>query len=155
MGTPNRQSIIADIKSTLEGITTGNGYQTDVDTVETVIRDWADHDIAGYPWIGIMPQLQNYTYQPGAVMRVVLRILLVAHVSSTTKALAHTSLDDLHDDIIAALETDTTRGGNAVSTTIVDHQDDTADPDTVDHDGVKGTLNMNLNVVYYRNRSLS
>lgn len=52
-----QEQILTALKSVLEGITTTNGYRTDVATVEWAAKDWNEApSSAPLPWIGIAPQ---------------------------------------------------------------------------------------------------
>ena len=111
-----------------------------------MIRDFGDVVDSRRPWIGIMPQQQTFAYEPGSSMRCVMPVLIVAHLHAATKAEVIDDVDDLHDDIIAALMVDETRGGHAAMTFIDSEQDDTGDPDSK----ASGTLEMIIRVIYYR-----
>lgn len=155
MGTPLREAILDDVQTTLEGITVANGYKTTVVTVERVIRHWGDVGSSLRPWLGYMSQPQRFTHQPFGQMRTVMPLYIAGHITASTKAAAAAALTNLEDDIIAALEADTTRGGNAVMTHIISQQDDAGDPDTVDSQGVSGTLELIAEVVYQRDTGSS
>lgn len=155
MGTPNRQLIIDNIKTTLESITVANGYKTTVHTVEILVENWETVGGNERPWIGFKPNSQTIETMPFNTMRARLPFSLVAHVNTASKALTKTALDNLHDDIIAALLSDITRGGNACFTTITSHDDDIGNSDSTDSRGVGGTLRVEFEVVYFRNISLA
>ena len=155
MAAPPREAILANVQTTLEGITTVNGYKTDVQTVERVIRHWDDVAGSTRPWIGYMSQPQRFAHHAFGSMRVVMPLYIAAHVSGSTKTAVAAALTNLEDDIVAALSDDTTRGGNATMTHIISQQDDAGDPDTTDSQGVSGTLEVIAEVVYHRSTGSS
>jgi len=142
--------ILANVKTVLETITVANGYRTNVELVEKVIRDWQDTGSGSRPWIGFMPQVQLFEAHSFGNLRVTLPILIAAHIVAATEDLADDALTDLEDDIVDALSLDTTRGGNATFTRLISQQDDIGDPDSTDHNGAGGTLVIKINVVYHR-----
>lgn len=148
--TTARTNILANVQTTLEGITVANGYNTDVVTVEGVVRDWGEVNAILRPWIGFIPQTTTYSYEPGGRIRSVMRLLVFAHLSSASKAAASVALDNLQDDLIAAMNADTTRGENAVMSTLVDAQDDIGDPDSKDSNGIVTVTMQSWDIVYYR-----
>lgn len=150
MATPARKLILDDIKTALEAITVAGGYKTTVVTVERVIRDWADVSAALRPWLGFMPEMERFQFLPGNQIRMVLPVVIIGHLSSTSVDNKHSAISNLHDDIIAALGADATRGGNAINTIITSSEDDTGDPDSLDSAGRSGTLKVNAEVWYMR-----
>ena len=82
-------------------------------------------------------------------------VIIAAHVDGTSEANKDEQIEALTDDIFAALNADTTRGGNASHTTVIDDENDNGDPDTVDHTGVSGTLIVRCEVVYFRTTGAS
>jgi len=150
MATPARKLILDNIKTTLAAILVSGGYKTTVVTVERVIRDWGDVAAALRPWIGFMPRVEQFQFLPGGQIRVVMPVIIVGQVSGTTVDNKHSLLSNLHDDIVAALGVDPTRGGNAVNTLITQIEDDTGDPDTVDSQGRSGLLEVTAEVHYMR-----
>lgn len=150
MATPARALILDNIKTTMAAILVAGGYKTTVVTVERVIRDWADPGAIQKPWIGFMPRVEIFRFLPGNQIRVTMPVLIVGHISSTTVDAKHTALSNLHDDIVAALGVDPTRGGNAINTVVLQTEDDTGDPDTVDSQGRSGTVEVTAEVTYMR-----
>jgi len=155
MGTPNRTSILDNIETTLTGITTANGYKTDVTTVERVLKTWDEVGSEQYPWLGFLAGIATPEYQPGNLMRMILPFTLFGHINepSSTKSDA---LSDLEDDLIAALNADQTRGDYAVSTTIKTIMSDDGDPDSDEGSkGGSGTIVMEIEIVYMRTTASS
>tara|TARA_R110002020_G_scaffold171937_3_gene362049 strand:+ start:1641 stop:2102 length:462 start_codon:yes stop_codon:yes gene_type:complete len=151
MGTPVRKDIVSNIGSVLATITTDNGYKTTVVTVEAVGKTWADVGSGAKPWIGYAPVRESFEYFPGSQIRVVLNVTIIAHISGTTQADRATKLNDLLDDIIAALNLDTTRGGKAIATTITTVETDEGSPDA---NGF-GSMVLTVDVPYIRTLSAS
>jgi len=145
MATPTRRLVLQNIKTVLETISTGNGYKTDVDTVEALGKSWATVKPGEKPWIGIVPQRESLKFEYSNI-RVVLSVLIIGHVAGSTQDDRASKLNDLLDDIIAAVNTDTTRDNNAISTTIIAVETDEGAPDG---DG-DGSMVVTLNIVYFR-----
>lgn len=150
MATPARKEILDNIETTLAAILTAGGYNTDVVTVEKLIRDHDDVAASLRPWIGFMARPEQFGYLPGGQIRVVMPIFIGFHLTSSSEANRNTDLANLHDDIVAALGSDPTRGGNAVSTMITTAQDDLGDPDNTDSQGRNSTGTIEAQVVYMR-----
>lgn len=123
--TRNRESILADIKTTLQGITTANGYDSDVKLVEQERRTYEEVERSRMPWIGFWPALTQPPVVPypfGQYAKI-LEVEVWAHVATdqdpTTEA-GRTEriqrLGRLEEDILVALDVDPTRGGYAVDT---------------------------------------
>lgn len=150
MGTPARALILADVLTTLESITVANGYHTGVVTVEAVLKGWDDIGQQQYPWVGYLPGVTRFEYQPSGYIRCTVPLMIVAHINAGPDTIS-SALSALEDDLIAALNADTTRSGNAVSTTIVSSALDDGDPDVGEGSkGGSGTIVMELDIVYFR-----
>ena len=146
MATPARRLILQNIKTVLETITTGNGYKTTVVKVEALGKSWATVKPGEKPWLGIVPQREAFQYQPAGLMRSALTVLVIAHVTGTTQDDRGSKLNNLLDDVIASMNLDTTRGSNAIHTTITGVETDEGAPDG---DG-DGSMVVTLDVVYLR-----
>ena len=146
MASSIRQKIVEDVETSLDAIAIAGGFQTDVTTVERLIRHWDDNK-SDRPWIGFTPSRETYQYQPNNCIRVTLPFQLLAYVDKVDQAVrADTTqkVNDLLDDIIKALMADPTRSGNAVMTTITN--DDTDES----IDCPVGIVQLNFTVVYFR-----
>jgi len=161
MATPARALALANMQTALRAISVANGYKSTVAgaSVETVLRQEDDLGAIQMPWIGFMPELDRPTYQPFGLMRTRMKVRLWAFVAATTDALCNTAINNLIDDIIAALSADVTRGGNAI-TTMLDEgegiQTNEGHPDkTVASGRHIGAIVMVWNVDYNRNTSSS
>jgi len=150
MSTPPRESILDNVQTVFEGITVANGYKSDTETVERLIRDWHNAHEGWKLWLGYMPQTQRFKHHAFNSMRVTMPLMIVAHVSGSTKDEATAAITNIEDDIIAALMDDPTRGGYATLTHIISQRDDIGDPDTMDSTGAGGTLEIIAEVVYHR-----
>ena len=144
MSTPSRQNIVSNLKTTLETITTSNGYDTDIATVQILAKSWLQVPQQIRPWLGIVPQETNYQYLPNGIIRSVFVVDIIGHVANGTADQKRSRLSGLIDDLFAALNVDTTRNGNAVMTTVVSSETDEGDPES------DGTLVLRINVVYMR-----
>ena len=145
MATPTRRLVLQNIKTVLETISTANSYKTDVDTMEALGKSWATVKPGQKPWLGIVPQRESLSFEYSNI-RVVLTLLVIGHVAGTTQDDRASQLNDLLDDVIAALNTDTTRDNNAISTTITSVETDEGAPDG---DG-DGSMVITTNVAYFR-----
>jgi hypothetical protein len=144
MATPSRKLIIDNLKTTLESITVANGYNSTVNTVEVLAKTWLQVSEVVRPWLGIVPQETKYEYLPAGLVRSTMQISVIGHVPNGTYAEKRDRLADLLDDLFAAVNVDTTRAGNAVSTTVSSAETDEGAPEA------EGTIVIDLNVVYMR-----
>ena len=144
MATPSRELIVDNIKTALEGITVAGGYKSTVSTVEIQAKSWLQVPEGIRPWIGIVPLATRYAYNPGDLVRSTFKIDLIANVQAGTGAEKRERLCDLEDDIWAALQADTTRNNNAISTSLVETETDEGDPES------DGTMVISLEVDYMR-----
>ena len=151
MGTPARTSILSNVGTTLATITTGNGYKVTIVTVEPVGKTWAGVPKGLKPWVGYIPLAETLSYLPGGQIRCVLPVQIIVHISEATQADRATKLNNLLDDIIAALNVDTTRGSNAISTTVLSVDTDEGSPDAIH----EGTMVLSTEVAYMRTSSSS
>lgn len=155
MGTPARKLILDNLATVLAGITVANGYKTTVVTVERVLKDWGTVGAQQMPWLGFAPGKETFEHQPCGVIKTTLELKLVGHINASTDAARCTALSNLVDDVIAALNVDTTRGDNAVVTTVVDSETDEGDPDTLDSRGGSGSVVLTVRVLYFRTTGAS
>ena len=139
-----RRQILNNVQTTLAAISIANGFRTDVKKAEQVLRHWDDVPNANRPWIGFIPRLETYVYQPG-VIRVTLPITIMAYVKAGTNVtIKQTTTNDFMDDIIAALNADTARDCLAVSTSISDVVTDEGEQSG------SGIIQISVDIVYYR-----
>jgi len=151
MGTPRRTTILSNIGTTLETITTGNGYKTTVATVEAVAKSFGDMGSGAKPFIGYAPVRERLAYQPFNDIECTLSVTLLCHIAGNTQSDRATKLNNLLDDVITALAVDTTRGSVAISTTVTEAQTDEGSPDA----GGFGSMLLNVDVRYLRTSSAS
>ena len=144
MAVPSRKLIIDNIKTTLEAVSTASGFKSTVNTVEVLAKTWLQTSEGVRPWLGIVPQQTDYQHLPGDLVRSKLRIDIIGHVANGTYEQKRERLANLLDDMFAALNADTTRDNNAVSTTIVQSETDEGAPDS------EGTIVVSIDVVYMR-----
>ena len=152
-----RDLIIEDIVSSLEGIDGTGDYVNTVDTVARYARTWNEVNnrrATGTgsdqrPWIGVVPGVETYEYQPGDCIRVSLTVNLFCHLDGATLAARQQGLNDLLDDIFIAIMADQTLGGNAVSVYINSSQ-----TDEVDEYGTASML-VTMTVIYFRDTGVS
>lgn len=149
-----RIGIMSDLKTTLEGIDGTGDYTTTMGSVYRHIRTWneADHTIRPIACIHFGSEVYQYeTFGAGGEgnIRVQLTVDLLFYLNAATEATRITALDNLLDDVWIALHNDTTRGGNAISTTIVSAQSDQPDIDGQE------ALRVTLLIVYDRDTGVS
>ena len=151
MGTPTRKSILDNVSTTLQTITTGNGFKTTVETVEAVGKGFGESGSGAKPFIGFYPDSESFAYFPGNEIEVSLTIGLICHIAGASQSARSSSLNDLLDDIIAVLSSDTTRGGKAIATTVTTVVTDEGSPDA---NGF-GSMLITCVIKYLRNTSSS
>lgn len=149
MATPARKLILDNLKTVLEAITVGGGYKSTVARVEPLVRDAADVDKALRPYLCFIAGRTRYAHLPGGNVRAVMTVHIVGHVAGSSDSDAAAKLSNLEDDVWKALNTDTTRGGNAVMTTITESETDEGDPDKQSTVGA-GTFELTAEIVYNR-----
>ena len=77
-------------------------------------------------------------------------VTIVGHVSVVAGELKTQALAKIEDDIIAVINADTTRDGNAIRTNWKGTQTDEGNTDSNDHRGGSGTLVMAFDILYQR-----
>lgn len=151
MATPVRELILDNINTVLNTISIANGYKTDVTTVERTLVSWGDIGSAQMPWVGFAPIGQSSVeYKPNHLLHVRLPVTVVGHVSVRSGAAKTEALAALEDDVIAVINADTTRGGNAIRTNWQGTQTDEGNTSSDDHRGGSGTLVIAFEILYQR-----
>jgi len=151
MATPVRELILDNIYTVLNTISIANGYKTDVTSVERTLVPWGDIGAAQMPWVGFAPIGQSSVeYKPNHLLQVRLPVTIVGHVSVVAGELKTQALAKIEDDIIAVINADTTRDGNAIRTNWQGTQTDEGNTDSDDHRGGSGTLVMAFDILYQR-----
>ena len=151
MTTPARKAILDNLQTTFEAITTGNGYRTTITKVQPLARGYADVKTGERPFIGYVAGQESIEFQPFDLIRSTLNMSIIGHVSGASQADRSTKLNNLIIDIPRALNTDTTRGTNAIKTTVVSYETDEGDPDAKGD----GSVLMNIAIVYERSATAS
>lgn len=129
MATPARKLILNNLQTTFEGITVAGGYKTTIVKVQALARGYADVKTGERPFIGYVPQAEQVEYQPFNRIRCTLNVSVIGHVNGNSQSDRSTKLNNLIDDLIAALNEDPTRGSNAINTKLVQFETDEGDPD--------------------------
>lgn len=100
-----RESIINALETMLATITVSNGYRTEIATVETKAKDWAElkdseSNSTDGGWLGIVPQEETYVDHPG-IIQSDWTIAIIGHLrlATNTEAAALTAASDLATDI--------------------------------------------------------
>ena len=147
MATARRKLILDNIFATLNGLTT---YDGETITAQFAAKSWDDFDLPAIPFVGIVPLREDITHEPFEKMRVALQLSLICHVRQDTQPLRSEKLNVMFDDIVAALEEDTTRGCEAIHTTITSLETDEGDDDAEGNRHGDGSMVINVQVVYIR-----
>ena len=117
MPASKRELIMVDLKTVLEGITTGNGYNWDVAKVERMVGEpeYLDDVITTFPnpTIYLIEGIEEIEYLPSQKMNT-LTIIIVGCIPRVSAA----NINGFIQDVRQAIGLDTQRGGNATSTTI-------------------------------------
>jgi hypothetical protein len=152
MGTPTRTSILLDLKSTLQGITAAGGYKTTVTTVEETVRPVEDVPSAQKPYLAFAVGLETAEHHHCDMVQFTMPVVVVGYVAnSNTWATRSAEINNLIDDVIAAIEADTTLGGYCVSSTIKGVETNESDPDS----GADGWFYIDIDVAYQRTTGAS
>lgn len=144
MGAHN--DILADLKTTLEGINGSGSYTIAMDTVELLAKD-ADTTKAGLkPWAGIAHVNTTLRNEHGRNFRAAMDLRIIVHVDAASAAARGTTADNIIDDVLLALYTDIHRDNNAINTTVTTIETDEAQPDA----GKSITVMFHIIVHYMR-----
>ena len=155
MGTPVRTSVLADIKSTLEAVSTANGFKTDVDTVEPFLRSRDEVKPGERPYLAFGADRETYEHYCFGTMRVQMPFTVVGYITQNDWTAASAAINNLRDDVIAAIMADPTLGGNATQVLLLEDLTDEADPNRGDIPADGGAVVLNFRVTYYRDTSSS
>lgn len=143
-----REQILANIQTTLEGVTTGNGYNN---TLASVQR-WSMHgnSLVDVPCVVINIGAESKLPDPNPLMTCQMRVymdLWVRQAEDDTTP-TDTLLNSIFGDIEKALAVDITRGGLAIDTLVTDSvvfETDESQP----HAGL--TIEINVNYRHQQN----
>lgn len=143
------KAIQANIKTTLETILVANGNKTNLgQLVEEVTHDEGEDRKDARPYSSVQPYTDpEVQYLPiSNEIRVKQKFLIASHHYNLTDVVGE--LADAEDDIIAAMHTDLSRGGNAIWTKLVDKASTAG---LIDRPPF-GSLWLVFEVLYYRTR---
>ena len=93
MGTPNRTNILLNVKSTLEGITVVNGYNTTVTKVEPFYRTRDDLGSGELPWLGYWIDVESYRHEAFGQVRVSAPLFVLGCIEDGTWATMSASMN--------------------------------------------------------------
>lgn len=152
MATPSRTNLLLTIKSTLEGITSGNGYNTTVANVEPWIRSPSEVADGERPHIGFGFDPETYETQGFEYQWIRAKWVAVGSVPKTASWETMSAAVNLFlDDIMAAVLADDTLGGYAVQTVCT--QSDTSESDRNWREG--GYVLLEFETTYERTTGLT
>lgn len=144
MTATRRQSILDDLYTQL-------ALATGVVTCERVLKTWDAVPVSERPWVGFCPERETFEHEPCNELRITMPVIIEAHTSSATESARTAALSTIRDAILYRVLLDSTRGGYAVSTSVVSCDTDEGDPDALDSGGgYSGTMVMELSIVYRR-----
>ena len=114
-----RELILQDLISTLQSITTANGYALNVQNVDRHIEHW--EKVAEFPALFVVSGDERIEHKPGLTERANWSVGIVGYVKSEDQK--SQEVEKLIGDVKKAVMVDTTRGGNATATTVDEIRD--------------------------------
>jgi subtilisin family serine protease len=136
MGDSVRKLALANLRTALGQISVANGYATNITEIGDQAIDWDSvYQKYALPVICVVPGQVRYEYVSKNILVVRQVVSLEFAYEAPTQDDAWDTGDAIIDDIIGAIHVDTTRGGNALHTTIIDAQTDAGNPDLQDSRG--------------------
>lgn len=153
MATPAAKLIFDDLVTALEGITVANGYKTNV--LSVLFHSEMPEDATARPTIGVHRMPVQYSYDYPGVLRCTAPVTLFGHVDGATEAARFAAIENLLDDMIAAVHADPTRGGNAIDTIVTQSDDDTGEGGLRYSQGLGASVALQLQVRWDRVTSSS
>lgn len=136
VGTTVEELILADIKSTVEGIDGNPDWNTEVQKVDVVDGDSVDQ--IEVPWVGIF-HAHTETTHPGLTQKVALYHLVLAMSNGTDTPVS--DIGRFRDDVATALHQTHTRDGNARDTRMLGSEILTK---TYEHSKIQATLTFEV-----------
>lgn len=110
-----RELILANLITTLEGITTGEGYSM---TVRKVSRQFQMPDqVNDFPWLYVYSEDERLTHEPDFEERSIWTVGILGYIK-LQQSLKSTEMEKLIGDVKKVVMVDTTRGGNCTSTVV-------------------------------------
>ena len=117
MATPSRKLILDDIKTTCEGIAVAAGFKSNVATVLRVAKTWTQAKNLAKPLIAIVAGAERIEERGFNFIDAFWTVSLIGYIEKDADPDVNlTRINELQDDMIAALHADIRRGGNAIST---------------------------------------
>lgn len=133
MGVSNRELTLDNLNTVLSALIEDETALVRPAVVERCLRSWDDPKVKqSLPWIGFCSTKDNSTYEPFGHMIVKMEVDVWAHAAcpSPISLEARTELaSNLDDMLIGVISADISRGGNAISTTLLDSFKDDGHPD--------------------------
>ena len=156
MSAPKSGLIVADIVSALAAITTGNGYNHTLAGVDGYVREARHLGSGELPrcMVAVSPSPTATQHQMFGLMTETMRISVIGVALASSIATRYDTAAKLDDDITAAVLADPRRGGNAVSTTVTETQDDQALPE-IDATGARVCVVKTFEIRYDRTSGLT
>lgn len=152
MATPARTNILLELKSALEAITVANGYKTEVTAVSPMLVSREEARDIGIPPVICFGSARDVpVHEAFQDMRVEMEVAILGYVEESDWTTRSAAINNLIDDIIAAVSSDATLNSNAIMVTFTEFASDEADPDaTLGKSNGGGTCIVLIKVVYER-----
>jgi len=154
MATPNRYTIVEQLKTDLTAITVANGYNTTIAAVERVARIPEELlNVTRRPFIGIMPGDEVFSYHPSERARVEFTIYLTLIVDGATAITIGERLSNCKDDVFKALKAvpRLTSSGTPSAVSIAPIRCGTSEGDANMLEVKAGYMEIELRCLYWRN----
>jgi len=154
MATPQHNLIADRIKAIMDTMSAANGYNVDLVTASRVVIGWDQVGSSEFPFLGFLLGRSRYTHQGGNIVRTVMPVHFVGHVSTSTATERSDEINDLMDDVWKLCNDSLLNGGGsnavAISTKVIESATDEGDPDTMDHNGGTGSFEMVAEIAFER-----
>lgn len=156
MALSNRHQALLNVVTTMQGITTGNGFVNDVAAVYKSALDWEQGRARGsLPAIGILPLACPFTHISPQQLQGRQDVAIEFAYAASTDDQVWERGDTLVDDIIGALLQDRTRGGFAMGTEIDSVETEQGNPDTMDSAGGTAAGIVRITLIIQRQMTVS
>jgi hypothetical protein len=117
MGTPARTSILLALRTRLAAISVAGGYKTTLVTFDDSVRAPEEVGQSERPYLAWEIQNETNSHSAFSAMRWKMGVLVVGYVYSTDWATRSAAVNNIADDVLAAIFSDETWSQNAVQTT--------------------------------------
>jgi len=153
---PTSSLILADLATALTAIDGTGDWNHTLVGVDTWVREPRHLGIGELPRAMVAPHSSPETTEHHCfgVLTQTLAVTVIGVAIAPSMAARSDTAAKLDDDLTAAVLADPRRGGNAISTTVVDTQDDQSIPES-DADGARVVVVKSLRIRYDRTSGLT